>query len=63
MTTHKYILIDPNDDSGNDDGVLDRMEMTEAEANDRNSQRRENKDNRRWVKNVASKLYNEEYFE
>lgn len=60
---HKYVLIYPDDDSGNDDGILDRIEMTETEAAEKNNKMIESKDGRRWVKNVASKLYNEQYYE
>lgn len=45
-----YILVDPNDDSGNDDGILDRLEMTDAEAAARNDERRRMNSDLRWIK-------------
>jgi len=50
MKIYHYGLIDPNDQDGNDDGILSRMDMTEAEAFKRNNILREEKDDRRWVK-------------
>lgn len=46
----KYILVDPNNDTGNDDGVLDKMDMTAEEAKSRNDERRRLHDDRRWIK-------------
>jgi hypothetical protein len=45
-----YILVDPNDDSGNDNGILDKMEMTDKEAAARNDERRRSGSDRRWIK-------------
>lgn len=45
-----YILVDPNDDSGNDDGILDKLEMTEEEAKGRNNERRRMNSDLRWIK-------------
>lgn len=50
MKTELYYLVDPNDDTGNDDGILDRLEMTQAEAKARNDENRRNNIDRRWVK-------------
>jgi hypothetical protein len=57
MTNGKllFLLVDPNDDSGNDDGVLDRIEMTQDEANVRNKERRAMQSDCRWVRAVLSK--------
>lgn len=44
-----YILVDPNDDSGNDDGILDKKEMTKAEADALNNARRNEGSDLRWV--------------
>lgn len=46
----RYILVDPNDDSGNDDGILDMEDMTPQEADRRNNTRRKDRDDRRWIK-------------
>lgn len=44
-----FILVDPNDDSGNDDGILDRCEMTKEEANQINQRNREERIDLRWI--------------
>jgi hypothetical protein len=53
MKKELYILIFPDDDSGNDNGILDRKEMTEEEALIFNEQFLQNKNGRRWVKLVS----------
>lgn len=45
-----YILVDPNDDSGNDDGIIDKTIMTEEKANAFNETRRELGSDLRWIK-------------
>lgn len=44
-----YILVDPNDDTGNDDGIIDKLEMTEEEARKRNDRYRACAIDRRWI--------------
>jgi hypothetical protein len=44
-----YILVDPNDDSGNDDGILDKMKLTYEEAERLNDERRKRGNDCRWV--------------
>lgn len=45
-----FILIDPNEDCGKDDGILDRVQMTSIEAEARNYQNRKTNSDRRWIK-------------
>lgn len=57
-----YILVDPNDDTGNDDGILDRMEMTQEEANAKNARSRADKCDLRWIplrKQTSDHLYHD----
>lgn len=57
MKQEKFILIDINDDSGNDNGVLDRKQMTEQEAYDLNNKRELEGSNCRWIMIRESKTY------
>lgn len=45
-----YILVDPNDTDGIDDGVVDRLEMTSQEAERKNDAYRSRGSDLRWVK-------------
>lgn len=46
----KYILVDPNDESGNDDGIRDEQMMTESEAAECNEKFWAEKSDLRWIK-------------
>lgn len=45
-----HILVDPNDDTGADDGIFDRMEMTPDEAQTKNDNYRNRNSDLRWIK-------------
>lgn len=55
MKTEKFYLVDPNDDNGNDDGILDQMEMTQEEATQRNNNNRMEKNDTRWIPAVKQR--------
>lgn len=44
-----YILTDPNDDQGMNDDVIDRIQMTEEEAKERNTKNRIVGIDLRWI--------------
>lgn len=46
----KYILVDPTDETGNDDGIIDEQLMTVSEAAERNEKLKAEKSDRRWIK-------------
>lgn len=50
----KYILIDPNDETGNDDGIRDEQEMTAEEAIGINEMNYQFKSDLRWVEKYPS---------
>lgn len=50
-----FILCDPNDDTGNDDGILDKQDMTQEQANKWNAERRANQNDCRWIRLTAEK--------
>ena len=59
----KFILVDPNDDSGNDNGIIDEKEMTQSEAYKLNEERRGYQSDCRWIKARPSGRYNSFYSE
>lgn len=50
-----HILIAPEDESGNDDGILDRRNMTAYEASERNEQLYKKQTGTHWVKAAQSR--------
>lgn len=59
-TYYEYILIEPQDDTGNNDGVLDRRTMTEQEAKIRNDEREALSNSRCWVKATSKPIKEED---
>lgn len=47
---HTYILVDPNDETGNDDGIIDEVRMTENQAEIKNNNLWIEKSDRRWIR-------------
>lgn len=58
MQTLKYILIDTEDDTGNDDGIIERKEMTAYQAAILNEALDNRKSSRIWIPAMPKKANN-----